>query len=615
MKTNKSLSELFEQARNEAPEAPVSKVLSLLENGKSSPLAAKHSLRPRWIKQLFNPLKILVMIAPIVIITSALLIWNAGSREELLAPARQNPRTEQKGPNSVQETKQIRILDYESGTNLDNMESPGEPGLSIGGPVPGKPSNEMDTTLQGVILELTNEELTRLGFRFTPNGFMFLNRMEDGRYLSFISHKDKYTTHLYLDLKEDVHYLIDKDTTYLDFFPEAITNQQGKLLYDVATKKLKDQTVKNQTDIQTLWEHVNDTLVPVRINVELTGGYDQVPIMLWFKASDNFFSIIGPEKCGESQRIWRVAKNMSQSGGLTNHVTFTYQPYKDPENLLLLSSGVMKCMGFYFNNGDYTFYEYLNKIWSRFHPHSGWIPYSRNQVPTDPSFSGISTPVLLMGIKYKEDYYITNLNLIYEHYHQDSVDGVPYNDALELCIPVKIADTTLDQHVQDCIFWIYPNDRFLECLPLEIAGPMKKERNYQLKRMDPTFVPRVGGGIGIGGGELKKESVNESIEPVPCVYFTNLCESLSGLDYVNLYPNPATDKLNVDLVLQKAKKIRFRVIDLVGRVISDYGAPENYTEGGQFKHLLDISNLKNGLYMLVMSDEEGAKVTKRFVKN
>jgi hypothetical protein len=210
---------------------------------------------------------------------------------------------------------------------------------------------------------------------------------------------------------------------------------------------------------------------------------------------------------------------------------------------------------------------------------------------------------------------VNNISLIYEVYHEDSVGGVPFYDALELCIPVKIADTNLHQHVQDCIFWIYPNDRFLECLPPEIGEPMRRERNYQLKRMDPDFVPKMGGSIGIGGNISGKESVKDNIEPVPCVYFTNLCESLPGLDYVNLYPNPATDKLNVDLVLVKAKKIRFRVIDLGGRVITDFGPPENFTEGGQFKHQIDISNLQSGLYVLVMIDEEGAKLTKRFVKN
>jgi hypothetical protein len=148
----------------------------------------------------------------------------------------------------------------------------------------------------------------------------------------------------------------------------------------------------------------------------------------------------------------------------------------------------------------------------------------------------------------------------------------------DLFLPVRIIDTTLSEKVQNCLFWIYPNERFFSCLPPDIARQMRMEFTYQQKRMDPNFVPRMGGSVGIGSGQsakepynigvpaktptqvLKKDSLNENDEPVPCVYFTNLCESLPGLDYVNLYPNPAIDKLNVDLILQKAKKIQFRIM-------------------------------------------------------
>jgi hypothetical protein len=57
------------------------------------------------------------------------------------------------------------------------------------------------------------------------------------------------------------------------------------------------------------------------------------------------------------------------------------------------------------------------------------------------------------------------------------------------------------------------------------------------------------------------------------------------------------------------------VFDHGGRLISDEGSPENYPDVGQFKHQLDISILQPGLYLLVMTDNEGAKLTRRFVKN
>ncbi len=48
------------------------------------------------------------------------------------------------------------------------------------------------------------------------------------------------------------------------------------------------------------------------------------------------------------------------------------------------------------------------------------------------------------------------------------------------------------------------------------------------------------------------------------------------------------------MVLQKAKKVRFRVFDHGGRLISDEGSLENCPDGGQYKHQLDISKLQPG---------------------
>ncbi len=203
---------------------------------------------------------------------------------------------------------------------------------------------------------------------------------------------------------------------------------------------------------------------------------------------------------------------------------------------------------------------------------------------------------------------------------------------LEICIPISIDDLEFDSLFFNPVIWVYPNERFFQCLPPEIAGSMKKEFTALLGRFDKSFVPLLSGNKGIQEGNpikdttgmgditatgniINKESVEEKTEPVPCVYFPNLCTSLPGLDYLNLYPNPVTKMLSVDLVLQSAKKIQFSVFDLNGRMLDVADKTENYLEGGQYKHQIDVSRLLSGLYLLVMTDEEGARLTRRFVKN
>lgn len=439
MKKEKSLSDFFAQARQAAPEVPLSDIKSLLESGKTSPLAAKPSFRPRRITQLFNPLKLIIMITPIVIITSVLLLLNPGNPTETISP------DETKGVNNQAILKQENVGVHPLQTT--NNRDQGVPVLSL--QHPGKP--EIGDTVVSIpqTLKLKPEVLKCLGIVISSDR---------------IGYK-----------------ISDRGMEMEQWIDSASPN-----------------TIKSTIDFP-------DT----------------------------------PDMSHQSMNIWA-----------DNRISF----YPKPVNI-------------------------------------------------------------------------------------------------DLMLLVQVDEPTASSFIQEVIISVYPDDHFFECLPPEIAEPLKKEFNYQNKRMDLNFVPQMGGSYGIMGGGLTEEERSlghgieisvekksgqdynmgvpiripeqvklkdtevENAEPVPCVYFTNLCETLSGLDYANLYPNPVTDKLNVDLVLQKAKKIRYRVFDLGGKLISDEGVPENYPEGGRYTHPVEVSNLQPGFYLMVMTDEEGAKITRRFIKN
>ncbi len=464
MKTNEDLAELFEQARRATPEAPASKLLSLVEQGKTSPLAAKHSLRPRRIMQFFNPLKILIMITPIVIITSALLILNPSIKEDKKVIEKQN------------------LTEIAPSINSKKVEMP----------------------------SATVEKLKTL-----------------------------------------------------------VSNQRND-----KTEMVQDKS---------------------------------------------------PESNG------------TQAINVQGPAIISIDTLHDPKNTLRLSSDVFKCFGFSFDQGGFSFVLRRDNKWQNFSlgvkGKEGFSEANGIEDAVPPAFPSLC----LLSVHYRKGGKIQffQMGSVSDLSKQDSTLAEsfnPINPSADLFLPVKIIDTTLSEKVQNCIFWIYPNERFFACLPTEIGVPMLKEFNFQRKRLDPNFVPIMDGAVGVGVWLITKPSglasgiesavdqrknakVKENTEPAPCVYFTNLCESLPGLDFVNLYPNPATDKLNVEIVIQQAKKIRYRVFDMAGRILSDDGSPENYTEGGKFTYQMDISKLQSGFYLLILTDELGAKLTRRFVKN
>ena len=175
-------------------------------------------------------------------------------------------------------------------------------------------------------------------------------------------------------------------------------------------------------------------------------------------------------------------------------------------------------------------------------------------------------------------------------------------DFFDYCIPIQTCEIIGLPNIEKTNFWFYPNERFFSCLPDSISEPMRKEFNYHKKQSGIV-------------NEIIIEDFVPNEDPVPCEYFPSFCEGLPGLDRLHLYPNPAEDMINIDVMLSKEKTIDFRVFDLSGRLLLDDHPRRNYKSEGKYTEKMDLSSLTPGLYLLVLTDDEGAKMTKRLVKN
>ncbi|MFA6482924.1 MAG: T9SS type A sorting domain-containing protein [Bacteroidales bacterium] len=461
MKTDKKLMEFIEQLKNTSPEIPAKTVKSLIDSGKSSPFVAKRSFQPRRIKRLFNPLKFLVMIAPIVIISSLFLIVN---------------------------------LQNDSKTDTANIAN--MPEVQI---------------------------------------------IDSSQFVSKHSSKP-------VDVFQEV--------------PKNSAETRNELKVDIGTGLLKEKPI-GSSGITSVPKDTISTPENAQESESSERNFEQKIL----RVNINFFKSMGVEVCDDS-----------------------FSVYTKDTTVSMLDHGSILTMHVFKKSGVTSYDNWTDTIWQ-----------PGEEIPT---LAAMTNAPGLYSYSFSRDQF-------FPHFTKGQIN----HTSIEMCVAVSLNLNDSLSPLYGPVFWYYPNEKFFNCLPVEIAEPLKKEFNYQSWRLDSNFPHHIDGSIRIDGGGLQKDSGDVKKEPVPCVYFTNLCESLPGVDYVNLYPNPATDKLNVDLVLQMAKKVQFRVFDLGGRVISDEGTPENYPEGGQFKHQLDISSLQAGLYLLVMTDDTGAKLTRRFVKN
>lgn len=84
---------------------------------------------------------------------------------------------------------------------------------------------------------------------------------------------------------------------------------------------------------------------------------------------------------------------------------------------------------------------------------------------------------------------------------------------------------------------------------------------------------------------------------------------IEGYEIVSLYPNPASNEINVGVNLQNGS-ITIQLIDEVGRVVIS----ENVNGNGLTLTSLDISNIANGIYTVLISNEEAQSFKKVVVQ-
>ena len=78
---------------------------------------------------------------------------------------------------------------------------------------------------------------------------------------------------------------------------------------------------------------------------------------------------------------------------------------------------------------------------------------------------------------------------------------------------------------------------------------------------------------------------------------SNIKRIESESSYLNIYPNPAYDKVYVELVHNNGENCKIELFDVSGKLVGDYTV--NFVTGGIE---LDIQHLKNGFYFITLTD-------------
>lgn len=91
--------------------------------------------------------------------------------------------------------------------------------------------------------------------------------------------------------------------------------------------------------------------------------------------------------------------------------------------------------------------------------------------------------------------------------------------------------------------------------------------------------------------------------------------SVKGYDrinYLSIFPNPATDWLGLALYLHDAQTVSIRIYDGIGKIVSHTG---QYCNKGTTRKDIGIHSLSRGLYTVEVITAAQERLTVRFIKN
>jgi len=88
------------------------------------------------------------------------------------------------------------------------------------------------------------------------------------------------------------------------------------------------------------------------------------------------------------------------------------------------------------------------------------------------------------------------------------------------------------------------------------------------------------------------------------------CESDIDGNYFNIYPNPAKDKLAINVVVTESDNYKVLIYSSDGRLVHDY---QSYFQIGSNINEISLSQLSAGFYNVVLINQKGTKISERLV--
>jgi len=95
------------------------------------------------------------------------------------------------------------------------------------------------------------------------------------------------------------------------------------------------------------------------------------------------------------------------------------------------------------------------------------------------------------------------------------------------------------------------------------------------------------------------------------VYFSVDDNEIEFADAGNIFPNPATGQVNVNIVVEQPMNLNITILNQLGQFVYQSDAS---VQNGNNKLEINTSDLTNGLYNMIIRDDQGNQLVRKFMK-
>jgi hypothetical protein len=160
------------------------------------------------------------------------------------------------------------------------------------------------------------------------------------------------------------------------------------------------------------------------------------------------------------------------------------------------------------------------------------------------------------------------------------------NKMIAVEIPIKNSPDN-----QGFILWFSPSQELIDLLPARYRTSLAKE--FKLLENEDA----------VCGAKIENEKC-----------YLDIWRACSGaIENLRVFPNPVKSNLNIKFELKENRNINFAIHDINGDKIKDLSNIQT-TGIGTNSFLFDISELRAGLYLIVVSSDNGEQAVQRIIK-